>query len=171
MKRTTGNQITLGMMASLSLPRHWPWGFNSPIYACIDACMPFLVSTCVSVSVSLAVLGLCREWRDFLLRKQPTGASLSCVFGRGMLRSLLLCCCAPLLRDFKGGPLGFCCGAIFHRLCDEAMLSPAARHAALQSITSHDATLEVRLHAQSRMRNSPASIGMIEQGRAHLVLV
>ncbi|OEH77943.1 histone acetyltransferase [Cyclospora cayetanensis] len=73
------------------------------------------------------------EWRDFLQRKQPTGASLSCVFGRGMLRSLLLCCCAPLLRDLSGGPLGFCCAAVFHRLCDEASLSPASRHAALQS--------------------------------------
>ena len=88
---------------------------------------------------------LCREWRDFLLRKQPTGASLSCVFGRGMLRSLLLCCCAPLLRDLSGGPLGFCCAAIFHRLCDEAGLSQAARQGALQSVTVHDATLEVVL--------------------------
>lgn len=86
----------------------------------------------------------CREWRDFLLRKQPTGASLSCVFGRGMLRSLLLCCCSSLLRDIMGGPLGFCCAAVFHRLCDEASLSLPARQAALQSLTTQDPRLEVR---------------------------
>lgn len=92
---------------------------------------------------------VCREWRDFLLRKQPTGASLSCVFGRGMLRSLLLCCCSSLLRDIMGGPLGFCCAAIYHRLCDEASLSLPARQAALHSLSTQDPTLEVYYHLLS----------------------
>lgn len=110
-----------------------------------------------------------REWRDFLLRKQPTGASLCCVFGRGMLRSLLLCCCGPLLRDLKGGPLGFCCGAIFHRLCDEAALSPAARHAALQSISRHDATLESFLVSESGLGFLSRDFGSAREEQSGLI--
>ncbi|XP_026193887.1 histone acetyltransferase GCN5 [Cyclospora cayetanensis] len=109
------------------------------------------------------------EWRDFLQRKQPTGASLSCVFGRGMLRSLLLCCCAPLLRDLSGGPLGFCCAAVFHRLCDEASLSPASRHAALQSVTTHDATLESFLVSESGLGFLSRDFGSAREEQSGLI--
>ncbi|CDJ30109.1 histone acetyltransferase GCN5, putative [Eimeria mitis] len=110
-----------------------------------------------------------REWRDFLLRKQPTGASLSCVFGRGMLRSVLLCCCSSLLRDIMGGPLGFCCAAVFHRLCDEASLSIPARQAALQSLTTQDPTLESMLVSESGLGFLSRDFGSAREEESGLI--
>ncbi|CDJ58157.1 histone acetyltransferase GCN5, putative [Eimeria maxima] len=110
-----------------------------------------------------------REWRDFLLRKQPTGASLSCVFGRGMLRSLLLCCCSSLLRDIMGGPLGFCCAAVFHRLCDEASLSLPARQAALQSLTTQDPRLESLLVSESGLGFLSRDFGSAREEQSGLI--
>ncbi|CBZ52027.1 Bromodomain containing protein, related [Neospora caninum Liverpool] len=52
------------------------------------------------------------EWRQFLLDKAPTGASVSRTFGRSLLRSLLLASPGTIAKDLQRTPISFAAVAI-----------------------------------------------------------
>ncbi|KEP65074.1 UNVERIFIED_CONTAM: histone lysine acetyltransferase GCN5-B [Hammondia hammondi] len=109
------------------------------------------------------------EWRQFLLDKAPTGASVSRTFGRSLLRSLLLASPGTIAKDLQRTPISFAAGILFFRLCEEVGIEPETRHVLWRTVASSQPELRSRLVSESGLGFLCRDLGSAKEEEAGLI--